>query len=46
MIISMYAGGRSAREIAGHVLDLYGVDISADLISVVTGAVLEEVAAW
>lgn len=42
----MYAGGMSAREIAGHVLDLYGVDVSADLISVVTGAVLEEVAAW
>ena len=45
-IISMYARGMSNREIVGHLHDLYGVDVSADLISVVTDAVLEEVAAW
>lgn len=45
-IISMYARGMSVREIAGHVHDLYGVDVSPDLISVVTDAVLDEVAAW
>ena len=42
----MYARGMSNREIVGHLHDLYGVDVSPDLISVVTDAVLEEVAAW
>jgi len=45
-IISMYARGMSTREIVGHLRDLYGIDISPDLISAVTDAVLEEVAAW
>ena len=45
-VISMYARGMSNREIVGHLRDLYGVDVSPDLISVVTDAVLEEIAAW
>jgi len=45
-IISMYACGMSVREIVGHLRDLYGVDASPDLISVVTDAVLDELAAW
>ncbi len=45
-IVSMYARGMSTREITGHLRDLYGIDVSADLISAVTDAVLEEVAAW
>jgi putative transposase len=45
-IISMYARGMSTREIAGHLRDLYGVDVSPDLISAVTDAVLDEVAVW
>lgn len=45
-IISMYARGMSTREIAGHLRELYGIDASPDLISTVTDAVLEEVAAW
>jgi putative transposase len=45
-IISMYARGMSTREIVGHVQELYGVDVSPDLISAVTDAVLEEIAAW
>jgi putative transposase len=45
-IISMYARGMSNREIVGHLHDLYGIDVSPDLISAVTDAVLEEVAAW
>ena len=45
-IISMYARGMSVREIVGHLRDLYGVDVSPDLISTVTDAVLDEVAAW
>src|SRR5215471_2535877 len=45
-IISMSARGMSTREIVGHLRDLYGIDISPDLISAVTDAVLEEVASW
>lgn len=45
-IISMYARGMSTREIVGHLRDLYGVDVSPDLISAVTDAVLDEVAVW
>jgi putative transposase len=45
-IISVYARGMSVREIVGHLRDLYGVDVSPELISAVTDAVLDEVAAW
>jgi len=45
-IVSMYARGMTVREIQGHLRDLYGVDVSPDLISTVTDAVLEEVAEW
>jgi putative transposase len=45
-IISMYARGMSTREISGHLRELYGIEASADLISTVTDAVLDEVAAW
>ena len=42
----MYARGMSTREIVGHLQELYGIDVSPDLISTVTDAILEEVAAW
>jgi len=45
-IVSMYARGMSVREIQGHLHDLYAVDVSADLVSAVTDAVLEEIAEW
>ena len=45
-IISMYARGMSTREITGHLRDLYGIDVSPDLISTVTDAVLDEITAW
>jgi putative transposase len=45
-VVSMYARGMSTREIVGHLRDLYGVEVSPDLISAVTDAVLEEIAAW
>ena len=45
-IISMYARGMSTREIVGHLRDLYGVEVSPDLISAVTDAVLDEIASW
>lgn len=45
-IASMYARGMSTREITGHLHNLYGIDVSPDLISTVTDAVLDEVAIW
>jgi putative transposase len=40
-IISMYARGMSTRDIQGHVRDLYGIEVSPDLVSAVTDAVLD-----
>lgn len=45
-IVSMYARGMTVREIRGHLEELYGIDVSPDLISTVTDAVLETVAEW
>lgn len=45
-IVSMYARGMSTREIQGHLRELYGMEVSPDLVSAVTDAVLEEVAEW
>jgi putative transposase len=45
-IISMYARGLSVREIRGHLEEIYGIEVSPDLISAVTDAVLDEVAEW
>ena len=42
----MYARGMSVREIQGHLRELYGIDVSPDLVSAVTDAVLEEVTSW
>lgn len=45
-IISLYARGLSVREIQSHLAELYGTDVSPDLISRVTDAVLDEVRDW
>ena len=45
-IVSMYARGMTVREIQGHLLELYGLEVSPDLISAVTDAVFETVAEW
>jgi putative transposase len=45
-ILSMYALGMTVRDIQGHLHELYGVDVSAALISEVTDSVMEEVKAW
>ena len=42
----MYARGMSVREIQGHLRDLYGIEVSPDLVSAVTVAVLEEISEW
>jgi len=45
-VISLYARGMSQREIQAHLEELYGISVSADLISRVTDAVIDEVKAW
>src|SRR4051795_10769527 len=45
-IVSMYARGMTVREIQAHLMEIYGLDVSPDLISTVTDAVLETVGEW
>ena len=45
-IIALYARGMSTRDIQGHVRELYGLEISPDLVSAVTDSVIDEVTAW
>ena len=45
-IIALYARGMSTRDIQAHVRELYGIDVSANLVSVVTESVLSEAEAW
>lgn len=45
-VLSLYARGMTVREIQGHLQELYGVEVSPDLISTVTDAVLDEVKEW
>src|SRR5215813_6838563 len=44
-ILSLYARGMTTRQIQGHLAELYGAEVSPDLISRVTDAVLDEVRA-
>jgi putative transposase len=45
-IISMYARGMTVREVQAHLREMYAVDVSPELISSVTDAVMAEVTAW
>ena len=45
-IVSMYARGMSTRDIRAHLEEIYGVDVSPDLISRATDAVVDELKAW
>jgi putative transposase len=45
-VIALYAHGMTTRMIAGHLKELYGVDVSPSLISAVTDTVIEDVKAW
>lgn len=45
-IISLYARGMTVREIQGHLAEIYGTEVSPDLISKVTDAILDEVRDW
>jgi len=46
MIISLYAGGMTVRDIQHHLVSTLGTDLSHETISNITDAVLEEVSAW
>jgi putative transposase len=45
-IIALYARGLTTRDIRAHLREMHDVDVSPDLISRVTDAVLEELAEW
>jgi putative transposase len=45
-VLALYARGLTVREMQSHLAELYGVEVSPDLISTVTDAVLEEVTEW
>jgi transposase-like protein len=45
-IIALYARGMTTRDIRAHLREMYDVEVSPDLISRVTDAVLEELQEW
>jgi putative transposase len=45
-ILSLYARGLSTREIQQHLEEIYGVEVTAGLISSVTDEVIDEVKTW
>ncbi len=45
-VISLYTRGMSTREIQGHLEEIYGAEVSPQLISTLTDAVTAEVAEW
>jgi len=45
-VIALYARGMTTREIQGHLEELYGVEVSPQLISAVTDTVMDDVASW
>lgn len=45
-VIAMYARGMSTRDIQAHIREIYAIEISPELVSAITDAVLDEVVAW
>jgi len=45
-IIAMYAKGMSTRDIEAHMKDIYGIDVSADLVSKITDKVFPLITEW
>src|SRR5215813_8858352 len=45
-VLALYARGMTVREIQAFLADMYGVEVSPDLISTVTDGILAEVTAW
>ncbi len=46
MIVSLYAGGMTVRDIQHHLVSTIGTDLSPETISTITDEVLDEVLAW
>ena len=46
MVLSLYSRGMSTRDIEAHLLEIYGIHASRELISNVTDVVIEEIKAW
>jgi putative transposase len=46
IVIGLYARGMTVRDIRAHLAEIYDVEVSPDLISKITDAVLEEVRDW
>ena len=45
-VLSLYSRGMTVRDIQEHVSEIYGTEVSPDLISNITNAVLHEVTEW
>jgi putative transposase len=45
-VISLYARGMSTRDIHDQVKDLYGIDISAEMVSKITERIVPEIKEW
>ena len=45
-ILALYSRGLSVRDISAHLQEIYGVEVSLDLISRVTDAVMDDVREW
>ena len=45
-VVSLYARGLSTREIQGHLVEIYGTEVSPDLITRITDAVMEDAKLW
>lgn len=45
-VIALYARGLSTRDIQGFLFEIYGTDVSSELISDITDEILAEVTAW
>jgi putative transposase len=46
MILSLYSRGLTTRDIEAHLLEVYGVSASRELISNVTDVVVDEIKVW
>ena len=45
-IISMYSKGMSTRDISDHIKDIYGMEVSAEMVSRTTETILEQAKEW
>jgi putative transposase len=45
-VIALYARGMTVRDVQAHLKEIYKVDVSPDLISTITDAVLDELREW